>query len=178
MALIYIKRKREPIEVSNDRARKIKQLRFGDPDGSGNNKAEPTEMIDLGDEWAGELGQIVSVEMTKERPVAVKQNNEEVERLEQEARLRALPIEKRVHAIGFGFFKLSWWMRSGQREKEPPEAVMSLAEKAALDYLKEHKDATQIASNVYEPILTKYWGKREPTTLADKMRVIHKPEEN
>lgn len=175
MALVYIRRKKEPIEIDNDRARKIKLLRFGDINGNG--KADPSELVDLGDEWAGELGQIAAVEITKERP-AVVQVDPEAERRAEEARLRAIPIEKRVDVIGFGFFKLSWWMRSGRQEtqKNPPEHVMDYARRYALAYLKANPKEVSIPITVYEPLLEKHWGKKE--SLSEKMRVVHRDEEN
>lgn len=175
MALIYIKRRKEPIEIDNDRARRIKAMRFGDLNGNG--KLDEHELIDLGDEWAGELGQIAAVEIKKEappRPVY----DPEAERRAEEAKLRAIPIDKRVDAIGFGFFKLTWWMRSGRspEHKEPPAHVMDYARRYALDYLKKNPNEVGIPINVYEPLLEKHWGKKK--SLADEKRIIHSEVEN
>lgn len=63
MALVKIKNRREPIEVSLERGRKIKKLRFGDLDGHG--KLDPFDDLDLGDEWAGSIGQIEWIDLGK-----------------------------------------------------------------------------------------------------------------
>lgn len=164
MALIFIKRRKEPIEISDERARKIKNLRFGDIDGIG--KAEPTEMIDLGDEWAGELGQIIAVELTKKKSTTPVMNEFE-KQVQDEQRLRELPPEKRIEVIGFGFFKLAWWMRSNKVEETPSEEIIALAREAALKYLAQYPFAVRIPSDIYEGILTKYWGKKQSTNTAE-----------
>lgn len=64
MANIKIKGRTESIIISNDLAKKIKLLKFGDE--NGNNKASSTDLIDLG-EWAGEIGEIRSIEIEKPR---------------------------------------------------------------------------------------------------------------
>lgn len=158
MAFIYIRGRREPIEIENDRARKIKALRFGDINGE--NKADPSEMVDLGDDWAGELGKITAVEITK-KPVERAKSDPEAEHKIEEARMLALPIETRLEQLGYGYFKLSWWMRSGQREKEPPEAVMAEAAKASKDWYKLHPSTAFPPNSAYEPILSKYWGAKK-----------------
>lgn len=166
MALIYIRARREPIEIENERARKIKALRFGDINGE--NKADPSEMIDLGDAWAGELGRIVAVEMTKVEKSAPKYDpNKEMN--EYIASQRKLPIKER--AAQLARFKMSWWSRSGMKEKEPPQAVLAEALKLSLDYYKEHPDAYEVPMSILEPVLVKYWGSKIPETLAEKKKL-------
>lgn len=63
MALISIKGRKDPIEVPNDIARKVKRRWLGVFE-TGEGKAEKTDVLDLGD-WAGEYGQIKSVELDK-----------------------------------------------------------------------------------------------------------------
>lgn len=71
MAKIKIIGRREPIEIDNEKARAIKRMRFGDLDGNG--KVDPKEDIDLGDEWAGKIGQIDWIELDKSvKPAKVK----------------------------------------------------------------------------------------------------------
>lgn len=61
MALIKIRGRKEPITVDNARGRQIKTLRFGDA--AGNGKADPHDDLDLGDEWAGMLGQVEWIQL-------------------------------------------------------------------------------------------------------------------
>ena len=76
MALIFIKKRREPIEIEYTRAKKIKDLRFGDINGNG--KGAPLETVNLGDEWAGELGQISAVELyQKDKSEASREKQEQ-----------------------------------------------------------------------------------------------------
>lgn len=64
MSLIKIKGRVDGIKVSYSTAKKIKQMKFGDdtvfPVIS---KAKATDLIDLGEEWAGEFGQIASIQI-------------------------------------------------------------------------------------------------------------------
>lgn len=76
MAKIKIIGRREVIEVDGTKARQIKILRFGDSHGVG--KVDPMTDIDLGDSWAGKIGQIDWIELDRkpqertERPVEIK----------------------------------------------------------------------------------------------------------
>lgn len=71
MSLIKIKGRPDPIRLSYERAKKIKQRKFGDDTVSPPvSKASPSDLIDLGDEWCGTYGQIISIELgDKPRPV-------------------------------------------------------------------------------------------------------------
>lgn len=63
MARIKIRGRKEPIEVDNARARSVKALIFGNTDGTG--KADPHEYLDLGDAWAGMVGQVDWIELDR-----------------------------------------------------------------------------------------------------------------
>lgn len=68
MANIFIRGEREPIQVSNERAREIKKLRFGVLSKDGQTivgKADPKEDLNLG-EWAGEIGKITAIKIEHE----------------------------------------------------------------------------------------------------------------
>ena len=68
MAIIKIRGRKEVIEVDNARGRQVKLLRFGDVNGKG--KADPHDDLDLGDAWAGTIGQVEWVEIGKDaKPV-------------------------------------------------------------------------------------------------------------
>ena len=163
MAFIYIRKRREPIEVENERARKIKLLRFGNQDGEG--KADPSDLIDLGDDWAGEIGQISSVEITKTRPQEVKVDPLK-EQNEWRAAQLAMPVE--VRAKNLTVFKIAWFMRSGMKQKEPPPTVMEFAERMALNWFKAHPNAPELGGDVLEELLTKHWGAKKGKGLLDK----------
>jgi hypothetical protein len=169
MALVFIKRKKEPVEISNERARRIKVLRFGDQ--FGENKAEPTELVDLGDEWAGEIGQIVSVEITKDRP-----HEKIVEDPDKEYRAfieSQLKLSLRDRASQLARFSMMWFARSSFSEKEPPQEVKDMAREAGLKWLTANPNEPLVHIKVYEPILVKYWGEKKHenarAALADKM---------
>ena len=163
MALIYIKKRREPIEVDNERARKIKLLRFGNVDGVG--KVDPSELIDLGDDWAGEIGQISAVEIKKEQPREVKADPMQEQREWVTAQL-AMSIEERAKQMFK--FKIDWFTRSHFKQKEPPATVMEYAERIALNWFKAHPNAPEFPNDILEPLLVKHWGVKKQGTGLDK----------
>lgn len=61
MALIHIRRRQEPITISDERARILKDRKFGN-EIKHVQKAEPSESVDLG-EWAGEYGEIRAIDI-------------------------------------------------------------------------------------------------------------------
>lgn len=63
MARVKIRGRKDAIEIEDSRARQIKVLRFGKPDGTG--KADPHDDLDLGDDWAGMLGQVDWIELDR-----------------------------------------------------------------------------------------------------------------
>lgn len=65
-AIIRIKKRDSPIEVSDEFARIIKLEKYGDPKNRVEAKSGLT-LIDLGDEWAGNLSEIQQIEILKER---------------------------------------------------------------------------------------------------------------
>ena len=62
MALIYIKKRREPIEIANERARGLKEQWM-------DKNTPKDDIIDLG-VWAGCIAEIQSIELTSERRYA------------------------------------------------------------------------------------------------------------
>lgn len=160
-ARVFIKGRKEPIEIENDRARKLKILRFGDANGNG--KADPMQGIDLGDEWAGELGKISSVEL--ERREQTKQAfDQEQSCLEDAMKILAIPIAERAKLVGQ--FKLEWFMRSNLTEKDPPEDVVAQAQEISLGYYTENPQAIRVARELFEPLLSARWGGKNLTNLS------------
>ena len=62
MALIYIKKRRDPIEIANERARGLKEQWM-------DKNTPKDDIIDLG-VWAGCIAEIQSIEMTPQRTYA------------------------------------------------------------------------------------------------------------
>ena len=88
MAIIKIRGRKETITVDNMRGRKIKIARFGDIDGRG--KMDPKTDLDLGDDWAGTIGQIEWVEIGKD---AKKKEFKVIRRLDTKDRVFMVPID-------------------------------------------------------------------------------------
>lgn len=78
MGIIKIKGRSEPIIRPYDIAKKVKQRKFGDDTISPPiQKASPSDLIDLGDEWSGTYGQIISIELNdKPKPVQIEEHIE------------------------------------------------------------------------------------------------------
>lgn len=66
MAKIFIKSRKEPLEIPNEKAKQIK-LRWCGDSNTGAGKAERDDILDLG-EWAGEYGSIRSIELDRFTP--------------------------------------------------------------------------------------------------------------
>lgn len=168
MATIKIRGRLEPITIENDRAYKVKQRKFGL---DGVEKAEPTDVVDLGD-WAGEYSRIVEIEMTKERrqgedPEVVRQREEEAQRQKW---LAMSPEEK---AKNTGRFKLSYSMRLGDFKAEPPEKVMAEVQARLLKYYTENPKAENYGSLLDDLLPQKLSG--APTLAESKTVEAQKP---
>ena len=130
MAIIVVKGRREPIELENDRAEKIKARWLGLDDTP---KADPNDVVDLG-VWAGEYGRIVEIEMSR---VVIHQNVEDSfakqarEQREADERWKAMTPEAKSKATGK--FKLKYLMMT--KQQATPE-VLAKVEKALLDFYK------------------------------------------
>jgi hypothetical protein len=98
MSIIRIKGRKEPINVAFSVAVQIKQRKFGDSTARPPVvKALSTDILDLGDIWAGQYGQILEIEIN-DRPRA---NLRQIERPkmtpEQREALRKKIDEVRKH---------------------------------------------------------------------------------
>lgn len=157
MALLYIKKRREPIDIKPERAYKIKQRWLGI---DGVEKADPTDTLDVG-EWAGEYSQIASIEIPKERFEKAQKNyvDPEEEQRKEELRLIAMPIEERAKILYM--FEMRWFMRSGMSEKNAPPDVIEKAQKLALAYYKENPMQPYLPEHVLEPLLVARWGEKK-----------------
>lgn len=165
--LVTIRRRKEPVEVDEERGRKIKLLRFGDVDGNG--KAEPDTDIDLGDEWSGKLDQIVSIEFVKVSENNGAAYNPEEDWKKHEAELLKLSPAERAESMGS--FKMSWFMRSKMQQKQPPAKVLAEAKKIATKFFEKNPRVATLPSNVLEPLLQKHFGKDKGHNLAESKRI-------
>ena len=169
MALIYIRGKRDPIQVSNERGIEIKKHRFGEvmPDGHTLGKSEPTEDIDLG-VWCGEIGQIRAVEL---EPKPREADPQDLQQQEEEARrfqewIKQPPEKKARH---FEYFKICWSVAHNFEKSDPPPHVLDEVYKIQLDYFKKNPKATVTPKDMFGSILP---NKRAGSSkIAEKMKV-------
>lgn len=157
MSNIYIKRRRDPIVISEDRAVKLKQAWLTNP------KSE--DIIDLG-EWSGEISQIVSIEIEKKQTSNPIKNFAD-ENYKARKEILATPIE--VRAGFLGKFKLAWFMRSGLKEKEPPADIMLKAKVIALEHYTKEPNDISVPMQLFEPLLFSRFGIRQGTVNASEI---------
>ena len=93
MAIIKIKGRADPIIVSNDIARKVKQMKFGDEE---NHivKAQSSDLVDLGDQWSGEFSRIVEIELDKLKVYREEEKEPELTEIEKKE------VVKTIKSIG------------------------------------------------------------------------------
>lgn len=149
MAIIVVKGRREPIELENDRALKIKARWLGLDDTP---KADPNDVVDLG-VWAGEYGRIVEIEMTK----AVNGDKPEDPMAKQEAEQRRLDEEWRKmtpdqKSKATGKFKLKYLIMA---KAQPEPAVVAKAEALLLAFYKKAKPEVHAPDEIWYPLLPK-----------------------
>lgn len=157
MAIIHIKRRKEPIIVSEERAKKLKDVWLKTP--------KSADLIDL-DEWSGAMSEIVSIELEKKetKKVAI---DYELEQAKIEKGILATPISQRAKMLGQ--FKLSWFMRSGMIEKEPPADVLGKAEKLAFEFYTKNPNVIRVYPEVFEPLLFVKFGIRKNKSVNDAL---------
>lgn len=127
MSIIKIKGRADPIFRPYEVAKKIKQRKFGDETTSPKVlKASPSDLIDLGDEWSGSYGQIVSIELN-DKPKAVQPLLEDPEPTPEERKRGKEMLRKIGEDLGFTtggkkFTKLTL-TRSGLNEYKEKNGV-------------------------------------------------------
>jgi hypothetical protein len=166
MAFVFIKSRREPIRVSNERGRALKKLRFGEIGKHGEmiGKSDPHDDIDLGD-WAGEIGQIKAVEIEKDIVPKVDKEKQDEERRRQE--WLKLPPEKK--ALQLGWFKLAWSVRHNFEKCDPPKDVLDNAYKIQVEYFRKNPTAEFAPSRIFSELIPD--PKAGSKILADKMTI-------
>lgn len=159
MALIYIKRRLEALEVDAEKARQIKDRWRGT---EFIEKRKPTDQLDIGP-WSGSYGEIASIDLTP--TTAVTSGGTEKYLIEQERIEREiLALKPEDRAKNLQFFKLTWYVRSGMREPEPPLDILDKAYKIALEYFKRNPRETRVNSDLFEPLLSKQFGPKKRST--------------
>lgn len=156
MAIIVVKGRKEPIELENERALKIKARWLGLDETL---KADPNDVVDLG-VWAGEYGRIVEIEMTKsvngtapEDPMA---KQEEEARRQQELWVKMTPVEK---SKATGKFKLKYLMMT---TKKPEQAIIEKAEALLLAFYKKADPAVHAPDSIWYSLLPRQVAPEKP----------------
>lgn len=165
MAQIWIKGRKEPIEVSREIAKQVKHRWCGDPS-TGAGKADKTDVFQI-DDFAGEYGMIKMIEIDKikvEFDHEAHRKAQEAEEEKQRQEWLQMPPEKKAKHLGQ--FKLAWSVRHNFSKEDPPQDVLDQAEKLQLEYYRNNPQAEAIPPRVYESLLP---GK--PESLVDRMKM-------
>lgn len=135
MARIKIRGRFEAIEIDNARAQKVKDRKFGN---NGVEKAEPQELVDLGN-WAGEYGRIVEIELDSTRREVSAESREEIHKREekeaQETWERKTPEEK---GESTGWFSFAYSSEAGDYSARPSEKILKKARILQTAYFKKN----------------------------------------
>lgn len=148
MARIKIRGRQEYIEIENDRAKKLKLLKFGDDT---HPAAAPTELVDLGD-WSGELGRVVEIEMTKKDDSEARRREEEAEkqRKEKEEAERWLKLPAEEKAKPATMFETIYCLRTtGQFRGEVPADIAKKAYEIRVAWFKKNPSSTHCPQSEY-----------------------------
>jgi len=157
MALVFIKSRQQPIEINTEKARGIKARWLGD---SFNKieKADIHDVLDLG-EWAGEYGQIRSIDLYSKHPDEERESRQkkmEEEQREQrmkEDEFRKLPPEEKAKKMEF--FKVTWSVRNGFKSEPIPQKVLDKVYQIQLKYYKNNPEALSVPMSEFILILPK-----------------------
>lgn len=156
MALIYVKRRKDPIKISNDRALAVKDAKFG----NGNTpKADNEEFLDLGI-WAGQFGEIVQIELDE---IITRQASQapdyEAEKKAEEDAMRKLSKEDlaKKHLRMISLWK--WFSWSKMAEKEAPQEAQDFMLKKLTDFFKKNTNEIYPPKDLVEAFREKYFGK-------------------
>lgn len=162
MALIYVKRRKDPIKISNQRAQAVKDAKFGNGDTP---KAENDEFLDLGI-WAGQFGEIVQIEL--DEVVSVKAvDTTELDRQKQieqdEAEMRAMSKEDLAnrHLRMFALWK--WFGWSHMQEKEAPQEAQDFMYKKLLSFFKKNPSAIYPPNELSDAFKSHFFGVKKST---------------
>lgn len=129
MSVIKIRGRSDPVFRPYAVAKKIKQRKFGDDTVTPPiSKASPSDLIDLGDEWSGSYGQIVSIELNdKPQPAQLQSEEDKPQTPEQKEANRKVLAEMRKDMEARGILK----PRNGETK-----TTLSLTRSGLAEYLK------------------------------------------
>lgn len=162
MALIYVKRRKDPIKISNARAQAVKDAKFG----NGNTpKAENDEFLDLGI-WAGQFGEIVQIELDEVATVRAVDTTEQdrQKQIEQdEAEMRAMSKEDLAQRHLRMFAQWKWFGWSRMQEKEAPKEAQDFIYKKLLAYFKKNPDEIYPHKDFGDAVKDHFFGVKKST---------------
>lgn len=149
MALIYVKRRKDPIKISNARAQAVKDAKFG----NGNTpKADNEEFLDLGI-WAGQFGEIVQIELDEvsvSTPPKSNEPSQEEMMKKEDDRLLSLSIEDRAeHHLKF-ISQWHWFGWSKMQEKEAPDDAKDFMRKKLIAFFKKYPNEPRVPNQLKE----------------------------
>ena len=161
-SFLYVRGMKEPIELSMIEGQAAEQL-IASP-------APSDTPFSIQGVWTGKKSEMKYV--TFDKPEVRRESTQykyDREEREHNEMMRKCSPEERAKMLAK--FKMSWFTRSGFREKQPPEDVMHEAYEVGLKYLQEHPDELVPAFDVYLPIFQRHFGDKKEGSLADKMSV-------
>lgn len=149
MPYIKIKGRIEPITVTGEVARKIKDRWVGN-EAKGIKKAERSDVLDLG-EWCGEYGQIKEIDTKVESARAPEKPDPSIaEAQAQNEQFKKLPPEEKAKNIDR--FVIYYGLRNGW--KEPSQETLKKVYELQLEYFSKYQDAYNLPKGLYEKLLT------------------------
>ncbi len=165
LAQIKIRGRLEPLIIDNERALKLKKKKFGS---DLIQKAEPTDLIDLG-EWSGEYSRIIEIEMTSGKDTTETSFDKQVrkEEIATEKWKKKTPEEK---GRSIGRFTLAYQVRLCEFGTQPPEDVLKKVREIQTTFFESDAEATACPSELYEALLPN----SKVKTLAEKMNPNNK----
>lgn len=168
MATIKIRGRLEPITVTDDVAKKVKDRKFG----NGNvPKAEPNELLDLGD-WSGEYGRIVEIELSKKPDTDDSAAKRKEEEKAQDEAWYALSLEEKASKLGFFKFMMSG--RTGDFRWEPTPDMEKKIVARQLEWFKANPRTFNPPTTFYGDLLPP---KKNRPTLGQMKRITHNEDE-
>jgi hypothetical protein len=173
MATIKIRGRKEVITLDDDRAKKLKNRKFGLNQTA---KADPQDLVDLG-VWAGEYGRIIEIEITG-RTETVDQRAKQAakDKAEEERWMKSKP---EVKAQGVGRFKLVYASRLGDFSAQPSKDVLKKVEKVQCEFYKKNPNTRHLPLEAYGDLLPPVTEKSATrATVAKKMSATMANKEN
>ena len=159
MAKIFIKGRREPIDIENARAVIIKNRKYGL---NGEQARRPEDAVDLGD-WCGEYGRIMEIELTVENQLSdTEQKAREKEEQKRQDEWLRMPPENKGRFIGK--FRLAYQAALGDFKAGVPAEAEQLVVQLQTDFYEKNPHALGVPSEVYAHLLPDKRTKAQATT--------------